>query len=251
MNRARLLVVDDDVDFADSLADVLDTRGFQVKLAHSGEECLRMVQAEAFAKVVLDMKMPGMNGLECLIALRRIRPGIPVVLVTAFSRSEMIRQALEMGTIVVLDKADAPAALLETIALLAGGCALLLVQDDPALARALSGVLAGAGYRVEVAETPQAAMVVISGQEVDLVVLDERPAEPPEADLLAWLQAREIRTPVVAIADAPHPRLSQWPWLSPKDVLVKPFRPEALLGALARGESRPGELPTAIEDSRP
>lgn len=237
MNPQRLLVVDDDVDFAESLADVLHAHGFQVGLAHSGEECLRLAAAEPFSDVVLDMKMPGMSGMECLIALRRVQPGIPVVLVTAFTRSELMRQALHHGAIVVLDGAGAPAALAETVSLLPGGRALLLEHDDPAMAGALSAALTGSGYRVDRAETVQAAQSWLSGQAPDLLVLSDRYPQRPTADLLLWLDAQSARPAVVAVTDVPCDGLRPWPFLSPRDVLVKPFQPGALLGVLARHES--------------
>lgn len=251
MNPQRLLVVDDDVDFAESLADVLRSRGYQVNLAHSGEECLRLAAAESFTDVVLDMKMPGMSGMECLIALRRVQPAVSVVLVTAFTLSEIMRQALHHGAIVVLDGDGAPTTLAETIALLPGGRALLLVHDDHTLAGALAGVLSGSGFQVEQVDTVPAAQAWLTGHTADLLVLSDRHPQRLAADLLMWLESQSARPAVVTVTDEPSPGLHPWPFLSPRDVLVKPFQPDALLSVLARHEAAARRAVPAREVSLP
>ncbi|MGH7093684.1 MAG: response regulator, partial [Stellaceae bacterium] len=61
--KQRVLIVDDDVDHAESLADVLEMRGHPVELAHSGEEAIECFKAAEFDLVLLDVKLPGINGV--------------------------------------------------------------------------------------------------------------------------------------------------------------------------------------------
>jgi len=82
---SRVLIVDDDRDHAESLADVLDMRGHQPELAHSGEEALDRVRSSDFDFVLLDVKLPGINGVETFLEMRRIRPGAKVMMTSNWS----------------------------------------------------------------------------------------------------------------------------------------------------------------------
>ncbi|MBU4526346.1 MAG: response regulator [Desulfomicrobium sp.] len=81
----RVLVVDDERDFADLLAERLRTRGMEVHTAYSGPEALEAVQATTPEVVVLDISMPGMSGLETLQAVKAEKPSPEVILLTADS----------------------------------------------------------------------------------------------------------------------------------------------------------------------
>jgi len=78
----RVLLVDDEDVFRDTLAKVLRKRGINVAGAASGDECLTLLRARDFDVVVLDLKMPGIDGLETLHRIEAIRPAAKVVMLT-------------------------------------------------------------------------------------------------------------------------------------------------------------------------
>lgn len=77
-----VLLVDDEMEFATTLADRLRLRCYNASVAGDGESALKRVQAEAFDLVLLDLMLPGMHGLEVLRRIRKSRPELPVVLLT-------------------------------------------------------------------------------------------------------------------------------------------------------------------------
>jgi sigma-B regulation protein RsbU (phosphoserine phosphatase) len=95
----RLLVVDDNVENRDLLHRRLSRRGYRVETAEDGEGALQAVAEGGFDLVLLDILMPGMNGLEVLERIRRDHAAgdLPVVMVTALSESEDVVTALELG----------------------------------------------------------------------------------------------------------------------------------------------------------
>ncbi len=94
-HRPRVLLVDDEEGFRRSLAERLALRGFDVAQAQSGEEALRLARADRdLDMVVLDFVMPGMDGAATLVELRRYRPEVPVIMLTAHGSVDM---AAEMG----------------------------------------------------------------------------------------------------------------------------------------------------------
>ncbi len=95
---ANIMVVDDEAVARISLAEVLKLEGYRVATAASGEEALSLLdKSEPFDLIVLDLKMPGMDGLDVTDAVRRRSPGTVIVLLTAFGTLETAMQAIKHG----------------------------------------------------------------------------------------------------------------------------------------------------------
>ncbi len=115
----KILVVDDDVDVAESLADILEFDGHDVALAHSGQDAVRHLEAQAFDIAFLDVVMPEMNGVDCLRRINELRPETKVFMVTGYSVDDLLNQAADQGAIGVLFKPVAAAKMREILL----GCA--------------------------------------------------------------------------------------------------------------------------------
>ncbi|HEX8909309.1 MAG TPA: response regulator [Anaeromyxobacteraceae bacterium] len=89
----RVLLVEDDDDNRELMGEVLQDAGYQVMLAASGAEGLRMLAEHSIDVVVTDVGMPGMGGLEVARAAKEIAPRVPVVVVTGFADREDIARA--------------------------------------------------------------------------------------------------------------------------------------------------------------
>lgn len=112
----RIFVVDDDHDHAESIADILALQGDEVVLAFSGEEAVRRFAEHDFDLTLMDVKLPGMNGVEAFFELRRQRADAAVIMMTGFSVEHHLAQAVLSGADGILHKPFAAAALLEAIA---------------------------------------------------------------------------------------------------------------------------------------
>ncbi|MFH1036063.1 MAG: response regulator [Pseudomonadota bacterium] len=97
MARGKILLVDDRTEFLQVLIERLQARGYQAQGADSGALALKAVAEQAFDAVVLDMVMPGMDGLETLRRLREMQPDMPVIVLTGYGTSEDVVQALALG----------------------------------------------------------------------------------------------------------------------------------------------------------
>ena len=84
MERLRILIVDDEQDFVSTLAERLTLRGFQVEAATRGIDALRHVSEDDFSVLILDVKMPGIDGLELLAEIKQKHPDLPVILLTGY-----------------------------------------------------------------------------------------------------------------------------------------------------------------------
>lgn len=111
----KVLLVDDEEEFVETLAERMRIRGMEVSTTNSGADALKLVDDEAFDVVVLDLKMPGIDGLEALKRIKRRRPDIQVVLLTGHATVEKGVEAIKEGAIEFLEKPIELASLTETI----------------------------------------------------------------------------------------------------------------------------------------
>lgn len=103
--RRRLVgVVDDDAAVRDSLRFLLEAAGFPVATFYSADQFLAAADADGVACLLLDQHMPQVTGLELLQRLRRAGRDLPVALMTGSPSAQLMRRALELGAVVVLEK---------------------------------------------------------------------------------------------------------------------------------------------------
>jgi len=93
----NVLLVDDEVEFLETLEKRLRKRNIGVKVATSGEEALEVLRSESPDVVVLDVKMPGMDGIETLREIKKRKPLVEVVMLTGHANVEVAIQGMEMG----------------------------------------------------------------------------------------------------------------------------------------------------------
>jgi len=104
MSDCRVLLVDDEIDFVEVLGSRLEARGLDVVTANSGKEALAAANERAFDAIVLDMAMPGMDGLETLEGLLEINPDLQVILLTGQATLEQAATAIRIGALDLLEK---------------------------------------------------------------------------------------------------------------------------------------------------
>jgi len=93
----RILVVDDEPSMRESLNDWLKEDGYRVGLAASGQEAIDMARKDPWDVILLDLKMPGMDGLRALKGLKEVRPDAEVLMMTAYATVETAVQAMKEG----------------------------------------------------------------------------------------------------------------------------------------------------------
>ena len=114
--RPAVLLVEDDADNRDLMAEVLDEAGYAVVAAATGAEGLRLLAEQPIDLVLTDVGMPGVGGLEVARAAKRIAPTVPVVVVTGYSDRDDITDARGREIDAVLVKPVDPEALTRTVA---------------------------------------------------------------------------------------------------------------------------------------
>jgi DNA-binding response OmpR family regulator len=93
----RVLLVDDEEDIVEVIQDRLEAYGFTVTTARTGLEALKKLSVEKFDGIFLDVKMPGMGGIEALEEIRKTDKQIPVIIITASSTRDAAIEAIAKG----------------------------------------------------------------------------------------------------------------------------------------------------------
>jgi DNA-binding NtrC family response regulator len=104
VREARVIVVEDEARLRDLLVRALTGWGFEAAAARSGEEAVRVNEAEPFDIAVLDLNLPGIDGLETLARLRERSPQMQAVILTGFASLDAARQAVHLDVVEFLTK---------------------------------------------------------------------------------------------------------------------------------------------------
>lgn len=168
----RILVVDDEADICRNMADILGEFGYEVDTAMDGAVALEMVRERSYDIALLDLRMPGMDGIELYRQMKRLRSGAVAILVTAHAAEETERHALEAGAWRVLPKPVRLPTLMDTVQEALGRPLLLVVDDDRELCANLLDMLRERRYRVSTAHDQQEAAQRLREADHDLVLID-------------------------------------------------------------------------------
>ena len=107
MKKMQLLIVDDEPALCKVLADRLNVLyGISPDACHSGEKALEMIGAKEYDVVVLDIEMPGMDGMETLKRIKEIKPALQVVMFTGHGSEDRRRLSETLGAFNYVDKID-------------------------------------------------------------------------------------------------------------------------------------------------
>jgi nitrogen regulation protein NR(I) len=94
---STILIIDDDDQLRNSFTKLLAEENYQIEQAASGEEGLRLIKQKMPDLVILDMRLPGMNGFETFTAIHKLDPKLPVIIMTAYGTTETAIKATKLG----------------------------------------------------------------------------------------------------------------------------------------------------------
>ena len=231
----RYLLIDDNAAFAENLAEIVRDAGALAVVAPSGAEALRLAGESRFDALLTDMRMPVMSGAQLVHAVRRIDPGLPAIVVTAYTGEDDLEAARQEGLLAVLPK---PAPLERLLVLLAGARRdglVALIEDDAALADNLAEALSDRGFSAVMARSVVETQR-LGGVRPFAALVDLRMPGGPDGEAMRQLVRVFPGLPVFVITA--HPDAAGHEPLA--GFFSKPFDTGVLLAALERlhGQAR-------------
>ncbi len=146
--KSSILIVDDDMGMCETLSDIMEDRGYRTVVALDGYEAVERVREAAFDVILMDIKMPGMDGVQTFREIKNVDPETAVVMMTAYAIEDLIREALREGAYGVLYKPLDMERVMSLIEDISGGRLILVVDDDPNTCATLKDILEARGYKV-------------------------------------------------------------------------------------------------------
>jgi DNA-binding NtrC family response regulator len=104
MDKTKVLIVDDEVEFSSTLAERMTNRGLTVETVANGVDAVARIDKGSFDAIVLDMVMPGMDGIETLKRIREKKPDLQIILLTGHASLEKGIESIKLGALDFLEK---------------------------------------------------------------------------------------------------------------------------------------------------
>ena len=174
MEKINVLVVDDLKSSRLTLGGILEDEGHNVVLAENGYQAIEAAKQVPFDLVFMDIKMPGINGVQTFREVKKTNPNAAVIMMTAYSVEDLVREALEEGAYAVVYKPFDMEHVVSIIESALHRTLILVVDDYFADRETLKTILEERGYRVFVAESGSSALSQVKEKHFDIVFLDIR-----------------------------------------------------------------------------
>ena len=245
MSQLNVLIVDDNHDMADGLGMILEDEGHQVTLAYSGRDGITALNAGHFDVVLVDFKLPDMNGVAVLQEIHRKDSHVRVIVMTGFHVEQLLAEMIDDGGVEILRKPLEIGHVFKLLDRIQNENIILIVDDAPGAARRLSAQLTDLGIKTLLARNAQEAVDGVLSTPVDVLVLDLR--LPVTYGLEVYLELKQrghvVKTLIVTgCADEDSGGVDSLRSTAVTGCLFKPFRPEQMLRVVKRIMDRQGCL---------
>ncbi len=197
--KTKVLVVDDDRRMVKTICDILKVKGYEALQAYTGEEAVEKVKSETLHCVLMDIKMPGINGVEALKMIKTLSPELPVLLMSAYATEELAAEARQQGAYTVLTKPIDIQIVLSFLPMLGKEDSILVVDDDPGFCKTLKDILQSRGYRVQTEDNPEKVFAHMEQNYKLAVILDLKLGNVNGLDILKAIRAKHPSKPVILI----------------------------------------------------
>lgn len=200
MNEAkdsRILIVDDQPGMRETFTDILTDKGYQVEVAEDGYQAIERVRKSPFDIIFMDIRMPGINGVQTYREVKKIDPKAAVIMMTAHAVEDLVREAITEGAYTVIYKPFDVDRIVATIERVIKGMLVLVVDNSLEDRQALKELLEARGYRVAAAKNGTEAVHLVREGSFDIVFLDV--GVPNDDGLKTFEEVHKIRPEVPVI----------------------------------------------------
>lgn len=170
--KPRILVADDQRGMRLTLSGIIEDQGYNVTVAEDGYQALNAVKKSAYDLIFLDIKMPGLDGMETFRKIREVRPDSTVVLMTAFAMDEEVTEALQQGVSSIIYKPFDMQSVVALVESLTTTVDVLVVDGRRSSREGVRALLEPAGCTVEEASTGEQALEMVRERRFDLLLVN-------------------------------------------------------------------------------
>lgn len=203
METLNILVVDDDIDFAEALTDVLEAENHRVDRCHTGEDAVQLFADRDYDLSFMDVKLPCKNGVESFLEIRSRKPNARVVMMTGYSMEQLLQQAVDHGAWAVMQKPLDMLEVLKVVAAVPVPSLVVIVDDESDFVSALTAALRNVGLRALVADGSVDVVSLLCDGATDLMIIDLRASLDGVHQYLRALQKQPLQPPAIIVTGQP------------------------------------------------
>ena len=173
--KTSVLIVDDNASLVKTISFVLRRQGYTVGTAQDGEQAIAMVKESHFDIVFMDIKVPLVDGIETYRRMKKIRPKVLVVMMTAHAAKKKVQEAIEEGIYDVICKPlkiEKVLALVEEVRQAKKETFILIVDNDPAICIVLKKILTRKGYKTNLVHSGEQAVEIVRRKAHDIILIE-------------------------------------------------------------------------------
>jgi DNA-binding NtrC family response regulator len=173
MDKTNILVVDDLRSMRVTLGGILEDKGHNAVMVENGYQAIEAVKKNLFDVIFIDIKMPGINGVQTFREIKKIDRKAVVIMMTAYSVEDLLKEALEEGAYATVYKPFDVDKIIAVIEEVLHEKTLILVVDDKFSDReTLKTILEDKGYRVAAAKDGTEAIEMVKSKHYNIIFLD-------------------------------------------------------------------------------
>lgn len=196
--QTHILIVDDEANFRNTLAKILEKKGFVTTIAEDGPHAIELVKEKSFGIILMDVKMPVMSGIEAYKIIKQIRPSVTVIFMTAFSVADLVKDVINEGAYAMLSKPIDIDAVVNMINKSKGGALITIVDDNPDIGTMIQSALGKNGYTTTTCLTGEDAIALAKDRpRNNIFIIDLK--LPVLNGLETYLEIKKIDPDAVAV----------------------------------------------------
>jgi two-component system, NtrC family, response regulator HydG len=203
-----ILIADDDTDNAQSLAELFEMEGHRALAVHSGEAAIDAHVRQNFDIAFMDVVMPGKNGVESFIEIRRLKPQAHVIMMTGYSVEQLLNQALAHGALGVISKPTEPARILSLLDEVGPHGVVVASGNHVERCIGLQSYLANAGRQCHILREPASVLSDAAKNSGDIVILDFKRPLIDGMSVCANMRKAGCQSQTIILADEVHSGVS-------------------------------------------
>ncbi len=201
MGKTNILVVDDLKSIRLTLGVILEQEGHSVVTVENGYQAIEAVRKAHFDAIFMDIKMPGIDGVQTFREVKKIDPKATVIMMTAYSVEDLVKESLEEGAYAVVYKPFDIDRIIAIIEKLLKDVLILVVDERFADREALKAILEDRGYRVATARDGAEAIEMVKSQHYDIIFLDARLLDMDGVETFEQVKIIDPKATVIMMTD--------------------------------------------------
>lgn len=231
----NILLVDDNIDLAAGLGDLLEIEGHDVVIASTAKQAREQFGEQVFEHVFLDMKLPDGNGLELYFDFHQQSPTTRLTLMTGYRIEQLLQQLVDNGSVEIMKNPFTPDQLYQSLQNVLPEGMLLVIAEEPDFATTLAKYLENLGSTATVLRNSGDTDAAIQSSAVDMLIVDMGLPVLCSVSIYKQMKKAGRVRPLIMVID--QSRISGgmedvFRSVNITNCLFKPFYPEEVLGVI-------------------